>query len=366
MNSPVACNICKYTSNLLIDLGKHPLSLVSLKNDPQESKNLDAFEIKVYKCDICNHCHNAAFNPDVVPYSGDSCKMWNLGKEWREHVETIGKCVRYLNSDHYVEIGAGDGSFLDSLHTDKSKLLAIDPCDDVEFCGSIGIPYIKDYFKPSYLPKGKNCVIMRHLLEHMEDPKKFLKSIIKEIGIGSHIAIEVPCIENALANERIEDWTYEHPQHFTKLSLELLAEACGLKIAKSFKSYGGEVAFLLGEVTDKKEDWYEPFSYYRKYLKDHNEEFVYWGGAGKSSMFIRLMDLPEDALVVDSDKRKQGYYVPGTSIKIRSPEVLLDNPRKNVVATTSWRANDIKTELERYGISYSDLYVFKNRKFIEV
>jgi hypothetical protein len=58
--------------------------------------------------------------------------------------------------------------------------------------------------------------------------------------------------------------------------------------------------------------------------------------------------------------------VPGTCIPIRSPLDPDWDKRKIVVATTSWRANDIKAEILRLGLPVEALYKFENGQLTEV
>ena len=93
---------------------------------------------------------------------------------------------------------------------------------------------------------------------------------------------------------------------------------------------------------------------------------AFWGGAGKSAMFIRKFMLPNNALVVDSHESKWGMFVPGTMIEIKPPDVLLKGHPKIVVATTSWRADDIAKQIERFNIPVEKLLKFENGQLVEV
>tara|TARA_B100000959_G_C14832831_1_gene562616 strand:- start:395 stop:853 length:459 start_codon:yes stop_codon:yes gene_type:complete len=91
-----------------------------------------------------------------------------------------------------------------------------------------------------------------------------------------------------------------------------------------------------------------------------------WGGTGKSAAFLNALDVnPEDLpLVVDSDERKVGTYVPGLGQLIRSPGYLIDNPVDVVLIPTYWRAKDIHKEMERKGIQCEKIIVAFRGNFI--
>jgi hypothetical protein len=129
------------------------------------------------------------------------------------------------------------------------------------------------------------------------------------------------------------------------------------------KHYGDEVLVLIAEaclrVKDRCSEYLEEnIERTSEWLNQNNDDVAYWGGAGKSAMFLRKMKVPENALVVDSDERKWGCYVPGTGVKIQSPLILAMHPRPFIVATTSWRAEDIKKEVTACNIKHDSIYKF--------
>jgi hypothetical protein len=305
--------------------------------------------------------------------------MYNDGAGWQDHVESVRSKVDALKADVVVEIGAGDCSFLKSL-TATNKI-AIDPCDppseldDIKF---IQRTFLDDIELPV---EGKMVIILRHLLEHVEKPRDFLEPIVKlarRRNDMTSIFIETPCCQKALTKCRIEDWTYEHPQHFTLNSMRWLLKNIGMEKFQVEASYDGEVLVASTLVTPEKEDdfpmrvreWYSAVQdniiEVGRILRDRVDDIVFWGGAGKSVMFIRLFNLHEDSVVVDSHKEKWYMNVPGTCIPIRSPLDPDWDKRKIVVATTSWRANDIKAEILRLGLPVEALYKFENGQLTEV
>jgi len=312
--------------------------------------------------------------------------MYNNGEGWREHVIGVRNEVERMHADLLIEVGAGDCSFLDSVKTNGVKL-AVDPSLDSAIAAKeLGIQHIRGYFNPSFhIPDHDEpipCVgiVMRHLLEHIEKPRDFLEDIIIAASnkcVFLKMVIEVPCCDKALRNGRIEDWTYEHPHHFTKKSLRKLLERCGAVDKYIKTSYGGEV--LVASVNFWSDDQNDVdiicarykmiearISELKTWILDNNDSIAYWGGAGKSAMFLRKIGVPDDALVVDSHNNKWGMYVPGTRIQILPPTRLFEGDPRTIIATTSWRADDIAREITRNDIPCRRLLKFQNGEFKEV
>lgn len=376
-----ACN--QFAVVDLFDMGKQPVSLVDLQIDAEASFTMPQFPIKLKICNNCTHVFNDAFNPDVVEYEGTGCRMYNQGAKWQDHIDNVGKMLSTIDIDLVVEIGAGNCEFLKNLDVKAAKL-AIDPCEAVE---QLDVPYARELFDASNhlpLPDRSVLIVMRHLLEHMASPSDLIYDLVNsawERTSDTWCYIEVPCCENALERSRIEDWTYEHPQHFTEASLRALLYRYDAETFIIQRSYGGEVLCCLVRFDSEHsfrgipvETTLDKFKKVKENIKSEGEdmrsrlgETAFWGGAGKSAMFIRQFGLPDDTLVVDSDKAKWGMYVPGTRILIHPPSVLntCEDPIK-IIATTSWRAYDIRDEIIRDNINCSGLFKFVDGQLKEI
>ena len=380
------CPACRSTDlEVMLDMGEQPMSLVSLQEDPMNSWALERHRIRLAICRNCSHVHNIDFNPNYVSYSAAGCRMFNNGAGWQQHVEDVRGIIKNLPEiNAIVEIGAGDCEFLASLETEAATI-AVDPCEAVERAEELGITrWHREHFDPSvHIPMDGNIVIlMRHLLEHMEDPRSFVEKIVrvaeKRTG-NTYLMMECPCCQEALKQLRIEDWTYEHPQHFTVISMMYMLRACGIKICQATTHYDMEVLIGLAKIEPKKV--HSPtteqilFGYKRlekniakesEWVRLMDERVALWGGAGKSAMFINKFDLLETVRVVDSHEEKWGFCVPGTKIVMESPATLIEDPVDCIIVTTSWRANDIREEILGSGIPCKHLMKFERGKLVEV
>jgi hypothetical protein len=384
------CPICYSTKlDLLVDLGLQPTSLVELCDNAASSCRLPQHSIEMWICRNCTHVHNIHFEPSKLVYEGSGCRMYNNGTLWQEHVAEVYDMLPQ-NMDVIVEVGAGDCSFLARIDSEAKKV-AIDPCDAVEAGREHDIHVIRDTFYPEkhlQLKSGPTLVVMRHLLEHLEDPRSMLQRVAaraKDRHALTWIYIEVPNCENALEHGRLEDWTYEHPHHFTVKSMETLLESCGISNYFVSRMYGDEVLSVMAMVSvnpfphkpneddEKMKATITRFFNARRAIQEVSNriyekihQVALWGGAGKSAMLINLLNLPHTTVVVDSHDAKWGLYVPGTSIKIRSPETLKQCPTPIVIATTAWRADDIRAEILERKILVSSLWKIEDGILVEV
>jgi len=377
----------------MFNMGSQPMSLVSLQSNQTASQHLSRYPIRMYICRNCSHVHNIAFNAEYVGYTAEGCRMYNSGGKWQEHVEEVHKLLaESCVVDYIVEIGAGDCEFLANLEIGSAIhclpiKMAVDPCEAVERARTLGLFHHREYFDADkHIPEdaGDTLVIMRHLLEHLDNPRELIEQIATRAAARdklTYVYIEVPNCENALRRRRVEDWTYEHPQHFTLRSMKALLNNCGLDHFMILSKYGGEVISCLVKITpdpahpndlnvDKVLEGYNTVERAivseASWLLHHSHCVAYWGGAGKSAMFLRMLGVPAGSTVVDSHDAKWGMYVPGTPLLICDPDVLKDRPADYIVATTSWRAEDIRDEIARRGIQCKALLKFEGGELVEV
>jgi hypothetical protein len=375
------CPICNSEHTVqILDMGWQPTSLLSLTDNMEDSKTAWLRPMQIYMCEICNHVYNSSYDPAVVDYSGVGCRMWNNGTDWTKHVKEQQQRLSMMSCKMFLEIGAGDCTFLDGIKTDAVKM-AVDPCEAVERAAEFGIAYKRAPFSVDMLPReGSVCIIMRHLLEHIYSPVEFLREIADaalERDSNTYLFVEVPCIDHALERVRIEDWTYEHPHHFTSVSFVRAQQLAGFQVLEASRGYGDEVLTSIALANSLETiNPYEVAEGFDKMqfnlaraggkLADKLDKVAFWGGAGKSAIFLNAFGVPENAIVVDSDPNKVGLYVPGTGILIRDPAHLHFMRPEIIVATTSWRAEDIRKEIHKYEVSCKQLLKFENGELVEV
>jgi hypothetical protein len=376
----------------MFDMGDQPMSLVAMQTSPEQSAALERHPIKLDICRHCSHVFNSKFDSMWVNYSAEGCRMYNDGSGWQTHIDDVYTLLhQYCRVDLVIEIGAGDCEFLHGLDLDSVTephpiKMAVDPCKAVERAEELGLVWAREPFMPEHLPLDApdSLVIMRHLLEHMERPRDVLESVANRAFQRDHktyIYIEVPNCEVALERGRIEDWTYEHAQHFTMDSMRALFHNCGLDRIMILSKYNREVLCCLACVdpnersspsvdVDAVLETYrtatDNIEVERDWMHANIDRIVFWGGAGKSAMFLRRFGLIENTVVVDSHDEKWGMYVPGTKIKIQPPGAVRSLRPDYIIATTSWRANDIRDEIVTYGYPCLTLMKFENGKLVEV
>lgn len=207
--------------------------------------SLDAINIPLVDIDISidtkGFISNSAFDNSRMVYDEnyDNLVPSNFHKLY------YSKIIKYLDEKYLnqlnpviLDIGCGKGNFvmqvIEEVHKDI-KCIGIDPSYEGELTSKDGrIIFIKEYFNKDHLNDIENVslIILRHTLEHIENPTSFLsflfqlfdKSKFKNIPIF----IEVPDVDWIFDNKCYWDFFYEHVNYFSKYSLfNCITEAGG-------------------------------------------------------------------------------------------------------------------------------------------
>ena len=212
-----------------------------------------------------------------------------------------------------------------------------------------------------------DVVVLRHTLEHIQSPHKFLSLLQSVFNEDATIFIEVPRYEWTEQNKLIFDLTYEHVNYFSEKSLSSLF----ITTIDQNNFFDGQYQYCLAKLNslsdkewrhfDEKHKWedlslapyLDEFKLKVQNLHDGSRYWV-WGGATKGVLFLKhLADIYPDVFrkvvgVVDINEKKQGLFTPNTGIMIVSPRDFFKSATKNdtVIVMNPNYLNEIRKEIE--------------------
>lgn len=363
--------------------GKQPLATLGWPKTAEEAIGMPALPLDFVRCTACGHVFNASFDYKQVPYSEMPNLMFNRGSLWSQFLQNIGSQIlrRLPPAPVVVEIGYGDGSFLDRLsrRCPAGRFIGFDPHGAPPPDGA-RIELRRELFQPAvHLAATKpDLIISRHVLEHLSDPLSFVQHLAVTAACLDHrplMYLEVPCIDRALETGRTADFYYEHNSHFTTASFCRMLDRSGARLETLGHGYDGEVVYAFVQLEAKIEsvrNGLAALSFLTQArlakkniaaqltaLYESRKRVAIWGGTGKSAAFIHAhqVDAERFPIVVDSDAAKAGTFVPGTGQPIRFRDWLLENPADVIVIPCQWRAADIVREIRKYGIHYEAILI---------
>lgn len=227
-------------------------------------------DMEIYQCRECNVIWHEDVTPDLKRYYESTEYRENLegGSEedrfYRLHDRETLEKFQYTGTDIFrhkvvADIGCGCGAFLDFVAGVADRIIAVEPSEVYR-----NILNRKGYYTYPYVDTavsdygtGTDIVTSFDVIEHVEEPEAFLKSVFQLLKSGGKAIIGTPT--DAPVMRRLLGKTYEKKllfstQHlwiFSEKSMKIMAERCGYNgmEIKYFQRYGLDNA--LGWARDK-------------------------------------------------------------------------------------------------------------------
>jgi hypothetical protein len=298
--------------------------------------------------------YNQAFKPELMQYDSDYHNEQELSAVFRRHLQNVSEVIqKHFQNFSLIEVGCGKGYFLEHLQRMGFKITGLDPTYE----GSN--PCVKnEYFSPEsgFCAEG---IVLRHVLEHVQDPVGFL-SRIRESNRGSgKIYIEVPCFDWICDRRAWFDIFYEHVNYFR---LSDFHRMFGM-VYEAGHTFNGQYLYVVADLAtirvpggNKADRIYLPEGFldtvniYATQLGAEQKQSAIWGGASKGvlfALFIQRAGVTVN-MVIDINPAKQGKFLAATGLQVRSPDEAMRRlpPGANVFVMNSNYANEIRERTE--------------------
>ena len=308
-------------------------------------------------CTKCGHVYNYAFNPDLMDYTQDYENSLHFSPRFQQYANELAHRLVEQYNLYYkdiIEIGCGDGDFLKLLcEIGNNRGVGFDPSHSAEiFSESSGssIKFISDFYSERYLSHKADFICCRHVLEHIQLPSNFLRSVRHVIGNRLDLVVffEVPNALYTIKDLGIWDLIYEHCNYFTSNSLTELLTSCAFKVMESKEVFKGQFLCIEAKPVKNKTDikvdhrvgverisdyvkafsnsYYQTLEYWHTKMdtgKQKGFKTVIWGAGSKGITFLNMLKKRDHIeYIVDISPRKHGKYVPGAGKEIIPPEEL--------------------------------------------
>ena len=273
-----------------------------------------------------------------------------------------------------VEVGCGKGHFFEML--EKDQWFTVKGYDKT-YVGRN--PLIE---KRYLLPNEKvsaDIVILRHVLDVIENPHKFLEMLSNIFG-NALIFIELPNFEFILRNQMFHEVTYERVNYFTPHALTHLftkTKEQGLFFNNHYQYILGSLSDLntaYVETNDNPTNWVDlkftdlfqklDLLFQKIYSQSSGKKIYIWGGSTKGVLFCYHMKTYFQPLLdliigcVDINPEKQGKFLPYTHIPIISPEAF-SSINKEPICLIVMNKNyygEIKSYLKKINLDNIELF----------
>lgn len=311
---------------LLFEEPDFPIFQNRMYESPEEARACPRGDIRLVQDCRSGLIHNAAFRPELMAYDAAYQNEQAHSPSFKSHLDEVATIVeRNLGTTGLVEVGCGKAYFLELLQSRGCSITGFDPTYEGDN-SSVQRHYFGDDVSVS--AKG---IVLRHVLEHINDPVGFLGGLRAANG-GGLIYIEVPCFDWIMGRRAWFDIFYEHVNYFR---LDDFSRLFGT-VFEIGHLFGGQYLYVVADLASLREPVFKEadrVAFPADFLPAatsgpdrHNLPRAVWGAASKGVIYAMLRERsgsPVDVLI-DINPAKCGKFVPATGIRVMSPAEGID------------------------------------------
>lgn len=276
---------------------------------------------------------NRAFDPTLMVYDADYQNEQGHSGVFRQHLDNVAQVIhRHFEGQTLIEVGCGKGHFLEQLQVLGFSITGLDPTYEGD-----NPAVIRAYFTPDTGLRADG-IVLRHVLEHVEDPVSFLERLRDANGGAGRIYVEVPCVDWIADHRAWFDLFYEHVNYFRLGDFKRIFGT----VHESGHTFGGQYLYVvadLASVTRPDGATAPPFAFpadFRASLdvsaerlrrRGAGRQAAIWGGASKGVIFALMMERvgAKVDMVIDINPAKQDRFLAATGLRVRSVAEALEN-----------------------------------------
>jgi hypothetical protein len=347
--------------NVLYKQNQLPIFQNRMYDSEISAKNCPKGDIELVEDLISGLVYNAAFHPELMIYDSSYQNEQGVSPIFLEHLNQVAQIIfQHLGKSSLVEVGCGKGLFLEILQKNGCDIRGFDPTYEGD-----NEKILKQYFLPGVGMEALS-LILRHVLEHVQDPYDFLVLLKNANGGSGKIYIEVPCFDWICEHDAWFDIFYEHVNYFRIADFYRMFGS----VISSGHLFGGQYLYVVADLStlrkpiiDSSDRVQFPKEFGRSLIekvRSSSKRIAIWGGASKGVIFAVIsqrVGYPVDT-VIDINPAKQGKYLPATGLLVQSSKEALKHlpPGSTILVMNSNYLEEIKlmsSNLYKYiGIDY--------------
>lgn len=289
----------------------------------EDAVNCPKGEVRLVQDRSTGLIRNDLFDQNLISYDSNYNNEQGYSQEFHRHLQSVeGVVARTIGRKQIVEVGCGKGLFLELLLSKGFDVVGFDPTYEGDN------PRIKRHFFEAGVNIEAEALILRHVLEHVDNPIKFLMDLRAANNDQGIIYIEVPCFDWITSHRAWFDIFYEHVNYFRLSDFHRMFDT----IHESGRLFGGQYLYIVADlaslrvpVRDPSDEVCLPHDFARTLHLPCEGRSAVWGGGSKGVIFSLLRSRqgsPVD-MVIDINPGKQGRYLPATGLLVREPNEAL-------------------------------------------
>jgi len=379
------CRFCNESlKHVFLDLGKSPLANSFLKKE-MLNKSERFFPLCVYVCDKCFLVQLPEYeNPENI--FGNYAYFSSYSDMWLKHAENYVNLIlnrfSFDKNNLVIEIASNDGYLLQYFKKKGIPILGIEPAINVaEVAKQKGIPTIVKFFGTKTAKelvkeaKSADLIIGNNVLAHVPNLNDFVNGLKILLSKNGVITLEFPHLMKLIQQNQFDTIYHEHFSYFSLFVTNAIFSHHKLKIfdVEQLPTHGGSLRLFVTHnenenITISKKvndlineehqfgliniETYRNFSSkvesVRKKLlgflnttKKEGKKVVCYGAAAKGNTLLNYCKVDSSLVdyIVDKNPHKQGKFLPGSHLPIKSPDEILKT-KPSFVLILPWNIKD--------------------------
>lgn len=376
MSAP-ACRLCGAAlRHSLVDLGAMPLANRLLTAD-----ELDRPEPRYpLHARVCVDCFLVQVESVVPPQEifGDYSYFSSVSSSWVEHARRFAHdAAKRFGLDarsKVIEVASNDGYLLKHFVALGIPCLGIEPAANVAAVArAAGVPTEVRFFGSATakeLGLAADLLVANNVLAHVPDLNDFVAGLRVALKPAGVVSVEFPHLLNLLRETQFDTIYHEHFSYFSLGVVERAFARHGLTVfdVETLPTHGGSlrvfaaraeaartqaprVQDILAEEHGAGLDSLAAYADFGRRVEtirrnllaflDSHRSVIAYGAAAKGATLLNYCGVGPDriAFVADRSPHKQGRYMPGCRLPIRSPEEAL-TARPQHLLILPWNLRD--------------------------
>lgn len=271
---------------------------------------------------------NVAYDPDLLQYDQTYQNEQGVSPQFRDHLEQVlAKVASAFGRGDILEVGCGKGLFVELM---RDRGLAARGMDAAYEGHS---PFVEKRHFGTARETPADAIVLRHVLEHIPDPMRFLRLIAEANGGRGLIYIEVPCFDWIMQRRAWFDVFYEHVNYFRLADFHRMFG----RVVESGHLFGGQYLCAIADLAslrtdaamqapvalDFPADFAQALDALAADALAHPERRrAVWGAAAKGVMFSHHLGRRGVGfeIAIDINPGKQGRFLATTGLAVAPPE----------------------------------------------
>jgi SAM-dependent methyltransferase len=382
--SETVCRFCGAPlRDVFADLGMSPLA-----NDYLPADRVNAMEpFYPLRALVCAKCFLVQLEEFETPEQifSDYAYFSSYSSSWLEHSRRYAEQITArlgLNGDsQVVELASNDGYLLQFFAERGISVLGVEPAANVaEVAVEKGIPTVVEFFGEDVGRRlagetQADLLLGNNVLAHVPDLNDFVSGMKALLKPGGVITMEFPHLMRLIDENQWDTIYHEHFSYFSFLTVSAVFEAHGLRLfdVEELPTHGGSLRIYGAHADDadkpdsaaarelrerERAAGYERLDTYLGYgrrveadkrailsflidLKQQGLRIAAYGAPAKGNTLLNYCGIRRDFIdyTCDLNPHKQGHFLPGSRIPIRSPDQLRED-QPDVVVILPWNLKD--------------------------